>query len=714
MSIDSATKFIALYCSNGDLHQVPNLFYNYSPFAIKIYNSHQHNNCISEVTASNLAAIIHEERVSIKNVLESTYMGTPILIIVSTAFNALGSHLVLFWHNVLESTTTQIYFDIHMADDFSAITVTATPLKKPFFTLFEIRNDMNNISDDGCSRYLLVFGKRDRSLQAVMLDVNSDKQHVQGQVTHLCLSPQLLGHATALYILPPQEPCDWEEVCDDPRLVVGTSAGHINIWRLSLAIFKRQQGMNYTHILSPSTVDYSKHINERISHINCVCISRSHKIVTIIGQNLTPSLEGTFGNSNVHACIIERRSDYSRTVSERLVPVKLVSYTLLSTHIMAIKSIYHIIALFQSTLNHQDYEVDIWSMKERNIELLVSDQITGDNFQDVWPVQELLQYILLSPTGITKYGSSTTVRLPSQQTHLATESNTPPNSALMNITNQTDVSNSSLEQQSTKTNRRLDDLKENHWIAANNECHPSKTATRVVSSTLLPALEEIGGARISSLKLEYASKLRQIVTSIPLPDMASIVRNDNTSILSQQERLYVLFDIILLKSITALPLSPSSSRRLDIDNLVSTLKGLGLNIVERKWLMFYCYNHQYPLLKLVIMRYNIEFKEYGLVLLQGRMMSMEKIDNNNDKNSSLTSSINRTCRNLVTLAETMVPQILQDMPLEFFGQSKGNYGNPFLYGQVTSLSIKEKELCWGGELINQVIASRKRRRLGMQ
>ncbi|CAO3592673.1 unnamed protein product [Absidia cylindrospora] len=219
-------------------------------------------------------------------------------------------------------------------------------------------------------------------------------------------------------------------------------------------------------------------------------------------------------------------------------------------------------------------------------------------------------------------------------------------------------------------------------------------------------------------KMIYQAKVKKITES-SLSDGLNMVRKDENCEFNRRERLWILFDIIFSISTTT---TTTAIKTLDIDKALTILEELSLDSVEKDWLMGYCFNSENQLLKLLIMRYNIEHGKLGLVMMQNKTMKSRESDTANnasqqsqasyDENRTgrATYAIGRSCDNLAKLSRKMLPSVLQDLPLEIFGQPRGKVGNPFLNEEKPSL-LQEKGLGLGSELLLEVMQSRKRRRL---
>lgn len=100
-------------------------------------------------------------------------------------------------------------------------------------------------------RHLLVFGKENDSVLAVLLHDDEKEDCVYGKLAEVSLPPNAPGAITALYILP-QNLYDKRKGFNDPRILVGTSKGSLQVLRfkallkLDITIVPAQ---NYTEFI---------------------------------------------------------------------------------------------------------------------------------------------------------------------------------------------------------------------------------------------------------------------------------------------------------------------------------------------------------------------------------------------------------------------------------------------------------------------------------
>jgi hypothetical protein len=152
MSSVLKSQFISSYHSSGKTDQVPDLFYRHNKDYVAVYNRNENNKLISKVTAEDLCNIALDDKVkllyykhkahftscffqeslNITHVSEATFKRKPILILVTTTNTTLPTadkpSIQVFWHRILDQTTSVVLFDSPLAGDVSMVALTSHPL----------------------------------------------------------------------------------------------------------------------------------------------------------------------------------------------------------------------------------------------------------------------------------------------------------------------------------------------------------------------------------------------------------------------------------------------------------------------------------------------------------------------------------------------------------------------------------------------------------
>ncbi|KAI8336762.1 hypothetical protein BC941DRAFT_502954 [Chlamydoabsidia padenii] len=418
------SQFISSYHSNNEPAEVPDLYYRYKKEVVNIYSRKQNNNLISKVTTDDLCSIAQEQTLVIDHVLEATFRKKPILLIVTltnTTNSIVGSldaqnSIYVFWHNIVSQKTSMIYFDSPMVGGISTVALTSHPLTM-------VKNTTKEIEEEAHLRHLLVFGKPDQSVQVALIHNADDKsKRIRGQVTQTELPSKVSGNITAIHILT-QDTHDPRLGFNDPRILVGTSTGYIQVFRFQ-AVFKRQNTKSGIHILSAQTLsEFAQYHQEPITYLTCERVG-NRKIIATVGQQSKSSSNlllqddnnddnedhNMENNGNAHLHVIEWYGNNRRKIYERLMPSNLTSYTVLSARIIPTTTDFQIATIFQSTQEKNQFEVDVWSIKDKNVSLLLSDQVVESDrnnpIEDMWPTQEKSGYILLYPDNIIELHST--------------------------------------------------------------------------------------------------------------------------------------------------------------------------------------------------------------------------------------------------------------------------------------------------------------------
>ncbi|CAO3592672.1 unnamed protein product [Absidia cylindrospora] len=376
--------------------EVPDLFYRHNRQFVGVY-SRIKNKLISSVTTDNLNDIAGEQQLVIEHVLEATFRKKSILIIVTTTSKSttddfIKPRIYVFWHQILENNTKLVHFDLPMVGDISAVAMTIQPLVL-------VQKSTKEILQEKHLRHLLVLGKRDQSVQVALLhDTSDDDQHcrVRGRVTDLKLPSQAPGDITAIHVLP-QSNLDKRLGYGDPRIFVGTSEGYIQVLRFQ-ALFRKQM-IDGLHIL-PGYTWTDLVINGNMF----IAVGQKEK------HNGDDNDSAHYSNDVTYLYLIEWPGNYHRKILAQLSPTKLSSFTLSSTRIIPTTSSHHITAIFQSTKDKQHFEIDIWTIEDGVVKLLVSDEIfehdSKNPLEDIWPSKITPGYMLLNPENTVESGAT--------------------------------------------------------------------------------------------------------------------------------------------------------------------------------------------------------------------------------------------------------------------------------------------------------------------
>ncbi|ORZ20440.1 hypothetical protein BCR42DRAFT_207954 [Absidia repens] len=432
MSDVSHTKFITSSHSDEEDMEVPDLFYRHNEQFVGVYSGILKNKLISTVTTSDLNDIAGEQQLVIEHVLEATFRKKPILIIVtttskSTTDNFIKPRIYVFWHRILENNTKLVHFDLPMVGDISAVAMTSQPLVL-------VQKSTTEILQEKHLRHLLVLGKRDQSVQVALLhDTSNDHRHsrIRGRVTDLKLPALAVGDITAIHVLP-QSNFDMRLGYSDPRIFVGTSEGYIQVLRFQ-ALFRKQM-VDGLHILHGYTwTDFVMNGNKPITNLMGVRAPGLHTVFIAVGQkakangddNDSAHYSSEMNDDNhenndiTYLYLIEWPGNYHRKILAQLSPTKLSSFTLSSTRIIPTTTNHHITAVFQSTKDKQHFEIDIWTIEDGAVKLLVSDEIfehdSKNPLEDIWPIKNTSGYVLLNPENASESGT-TDIGLPDNDT----------------------------------------------------------------------------------------------------------------------------------------------------------------------------------------------------------------------------------------------------------------------------------------------------------
>ncbi|KAI8093668.1 uncharacterized protein BX664DRAFT_385060 [Halteromyces radiatus] len=398
------TKFISTYYSTGEPPEQPDLFYQYNHKTINVYSRLQKYNLISKITTEDLLSISDEQTLTIQHVLDATFRHEPILVIVtSIPLKSQNTTIHVFWHNINSKTTRPVLFDLPVMGDISLISMTCTPLNL-------VKEDIHEILMEGRLRHLLVFGKRDQSVQAALL--YEDQENVRGKVTEIHLPSKVSGDITAIHILP-QNAHDLRFGFSDPRILVGTSKGHIQILRL-IARLQKQTHKRVNIVTAQTLTEFANDDKAPITYLKAVHAPVKRKMVIAVVQTHHPLPKKKVSDhnqmENPHIRVCEWFGNSRRKFSERLVPTKLDSYTILATRIIPTTKDYRLAVVFQSTKNKQHVEVDVWSVKTCIATLIASGELIESDpqniIQDIWPIKGTDEYILLSQEKLIESGSS--------------------------------------------------------------------------------------------------------------------------------------------------------------------------------------------------------------------------------------------------------------------------------------------------------------------
>ncbi|CAO3623333.1 unnamed protein product [Cunninghamella blakesleeana] len=395
----SHAKFICPY-KTREWSQIPDLFYRYTEQSIKVYNSLQNNDLTNSISIDRLKEMTKENTLTIRYVLDAAYKRKPILIIIASTEeketkNIDGSNIILFWYDLFSDNIRQIKLDKPLNGTISVAAMTRLP-----FTLME--KNYQELVKEKHLRHLLVFGKDNDSVIAVLLHDNQNDECVHGKSSEVSLPPNAPGAITALYILP-QNLYDKRKGYNDPRILVGTSKGSLQVLR-----FKALLKLDITVVPSQNFTEFIDYDNEPINYITCVRAPHQRKMFVVVGQNTPKSdhpseseKDAVLHNEKAYISVIEIYGNHRRKLAAQLSPELLKSYIISTTRIIPYDDYYQITAVFQSTLNKQHFEVDVWTVKDNKVILDVANEaIETDmqhSIQDIWPLKGKSGYMLLYP-----------------------------------------------------------------------------------------------------------------------------------------------------------------------------------------------------------------------------------------------------------------------------------------------------------------------------
>ncbi|KAI9309240.1 hypothetical protein BJ944DRAFT_284751 [Cunninghamella echinulata] len=410
----SHAKFINPYKSR-EWNQIPDLFYRYTEQSIKVYSRLKDNDLTNSISTERLKTFANEDTLFIKYVLDAAYKRKPVLVIIAlteSTEDIKGSNIILFWYDIFEDKIRQIILDQPLAGNITVAAMTRLPL-----TL--MKKSYKELINEEHLRHLLVFGKDNDSVLVALLQDKESEDCVYGTLTEVNLPLNCPGSITALHILP-QNVYDRRKGYNDPRIFVGTSKGCLQVLRFK-ALLKKDitvvPAQNYTEF-----IDYD---NEPINYITCVRPPHQKKMFIVVGQN-TPKLldtnlstekdnndqndekdekdekDDTFiHNEKTYLRVIEISGNNRRKLAAQLSPDILESYIISTTRIIPYEDYYQITAVFQSTIDKQHFEVDVWTVKDNKVSLDVAKEtIETDiqhSIQDIWPMKGKSGYMLLYP-----------------------------------------------------------------------------------------------------------------------------------------------------------------------------------------------------------------------------------------------------------------------------------------------------------------------------
>lgn len=118
----------------------------------------------------------------------------------------------------------------------------------------------------------------------------------------------------------------------------------------------------------------------------------------VVGQNTpkpsntpnpSPSEKDTvLHNEKAYISVIEISGNHRRKLAAQLSPELLKSYIISTTRIIPYDDYYQITAVFQSTLDKQHFEVDVWTVKDHKVILDVAKETIETDMQHSIQVSE--------------------------------------------------------------------------------------------------------------------------------------------------------------------------------------------------------------------------------------------------------------------------------------------------------------------------------------